>query len=78
MEKKKMKESTAEVAFLGIGLMCSRMARNLLAARYPLTVWNRNKSKADSLAAQGAIVADSAAAAVRGADAVITMLANGP
>ena len=71
-----MKQST--VAFLGVGLMGSRMARNLLAAGHRLTVWNRNKSKADSLAAQGAIVADSAAVAVNGAGTIIAMLADGP
>ena len=54
------------------------MARNLLAAGHPLTVWNRSKSKADSLAAQGAIVTNSAAEAVSGARTIITMLANGP
>ena len=58
--------------------MGSHMARNLLAAGHPLTAWNRDKSKADLLIAQGAIVADRAAAAVRGAGTVITMLANGP
>lgn len=73
-----MGQSTAQVAFLGIGLMGSRMARNLLAAGHPLTVWNRSKSKADSLAAQGAIVTNSAAEAVSGARTIITMLANGP
>lgn len=73
-----MSQTTEKIAFLGIGLMGSRMARNLLAAGHPLTAWNRDKSKADSLIAQGAIVADSAAAAVRDAGTVITMLANGP
>src|SRR5690348_9183046 len=76
--KRKMKESTAKIAFLGIGLMGSCMALNLLAAGHPITVWNRSKSKADPLATRGAIVADSAAAAVSGAGTVITMLANGP
>jgi len=73
-----MKESTGKTAFLGIGLMGSRMAGNLLAAGHALTVWNRSKFKTNSLAATGAIVANSAAAAVRDADTVITMLANGP
>lgn len=73
-----MEQSTGKVAFLGIGLMGSRMARNLLAAGHPLAVWNRNKSKTDSLAAQGATVADSAAAAVNGASTIIAMLADGP
>lgn len=73
-----MKQSTDKVAFLGIGLMGSRMTRNLLAAGHRLIVWNRSKSKAESLAAQGAIAANSAAAAVDGAGTIITMLANGP
>lgn len=73
-----MKQSTGKVAFLGTGLMGSRMARNLLTAGHRLTVWNRSKSKAESLVAQGAIAADSAAAAVDGAGTIITMLANGP
>jgi len=65
------------VAFLGIGLMGLPMARNLLKAGYPLTVWNRTRGKADQLVADGARVADSVDAAVRQAEVVITMLENG-
>jgi len=72
-----MNQSIARAAFLGIGLMGSRMARNLLAAGRPLTAWNRDRTKADSLAAHGATVAATAAEAVTGAGTVITMLANG-
>jgi 3-hydroxyisobutyrate dehydrogenase len=60
------------VAVLGTGIMGSAMARNLLAAGLPTTVWDR--SGAPDLAAAGAVVAPSAAAAVRDADVVITML----
>ena len=73
-----MNQPTGRIAFLGIGLMGSRMARNLLAAGRPLTVWNRDRTKADSFLSQGATVANTAAEAVAHADTVITMLADGP
>lgn len=73
-----MNQSIGRIAFLGVGLMGSRMARNLLAAGRSLTAWNRDKTKADSLLAQGATVANTAAEAVANASTVITMLANGP
>ncbi len=66
------------IAFLGIGLMGNHMARNLLKSGYQLTVWNRTKSKAEALAADGAVVAATAHDAVRQADYVITMLSDGP
>jgi 3-hydroxyisobutyrate dehydrogenase-like beta-hydroxyacid dehydrogenase len=68
---------TLKIALLGTGLMGLPMARRLLQAGLPLTVWNRSRAKADPLAAEGAQVADSAAQAVREADAVITMLEHG-
>ena len=41
---------TAErVAFLGLGIMGSRMARNLRKAGFDAVVWNRTRSKADEL-----------------------------
>jgi 2-hydroxy-3-oxopropionate reductase len=53
------------------------MARNLLKAGYPLTVWNRTRGKAEQLVADGARVADSVDAVVSQAEVVITMLENG-
>ena len=35
------------IALLGCGLMGSPMSRRLLAAGYPLTVWNRTRAKAE-------------------------------
>lgn len=67
-----------KVALLGTGLMGAPMSRNILAAGLGLTVWNRTRAKAEPLAEAGAVVADSAAAAVAGAEVVITMLENGP
>jgi len=62
------------VAVLGTGIMGSAMARNLLAAGLPTTVWDRSQETADRLAALGAVAAPSPAEAVREARAVITML----
>jgi len=64
------------LAFLGLGNMGMNMARNLQRAGHTLTVWNRTLSKADELRAEGAKVAPSVAEAVRGADVVITMMAD--
>jgi 2-hydroxy-3-oxopropionate reductase len=66
-----------KIAVLGTGLMGAPMARRLLAAGFPVTVWNRTPAKAEALRAAGAKVAASAAEAVRDADAIITMLDNG-
>lgn len=66
------------IAFLGIGLMGAPMAARLLAADYPVTVWNRNAAKTDPLVALGARQASAASEAVRNARIVITMLDSGP
>ncbi|MFE6064846.1 NAD(P)-dependent oxidoreductase [Streptomyces sp. NPDC056431] len=65
-----------KIAFIGLGSMGLPMARRLLDAGHPLTVWNRTAAKADALVADGAVRAASAAEAVREADVVITMLAD--
>lgn len=70
-------DNASSIAFLGTGLMGAPMARRLLGAGFAVTVWNRDRAKAEPLAADGATVADSAAAAVQRADAVVTMLSNG-
>jgi 3-hydroxyisobutyrate dehydrogenase-like beta-hydroxyacid dehydrogenase len=66
------------IGFLGIGLMGAPMARNVLKAGFPVTLWNRSRAKADALVADGALVADTPADAVREADIVVIMLENGP
>jgi 2-hydroxy-3-oxopropionate reductase len=65
------------VALLGTGRMGAPMARRLCEAGHAVTVWNRSRAKAEPLAAHGATVCDSAAAAVRGAEVVVSMLENG-
>src|ERR1700722_20778135 len=64
----------ARVAVLGTGIMGSAMARNLLAAGLPTTVWDRSAAATAPLAGAGAAVAASAPDAIRDAQVVITML----
>jgi 3-hydroxyisobutyrate dehydrogenase len=65
------------VAVLGTGKMGAGMARSLLRAGWEVRAWNRSAGRAAPLAADGALVAGTAAEAVAGADAVITMLWDG-
>lgn len=67
-------DKNTKVAFLGLGSMGAPMARRVLAAGYPLTVWNRSAARTAEFAE--ATVAESPADAVRQADVVITMLAD--
>src|SRR5665213_3657425 len=62
------------VAFLGLGAMGLPMAEHVLAAGFPLTVWNRTPGKADALRARGANVANSPRAAAQAAGVVLTCL----
>jgi 3-hydroxyisobutyrate dehydrogenase len=64
------------VAFLGLGIMGSGMARRLLDAGYPVTVYNRSADKARPLAERGATVASSPRDAAASADIVISMVAD--
>lgn len=71
-----MDSTQQKIAFLGLGSMGLPMARRLLDAGHPLTVWNRTAGKADALVADGAVRAATPADAVRDADVVVTMLAD--
>jgi 3-hydroxyisobutyrate dehydrogenase len=64
------------IAFLGLGIMGSGMARRLLAGGFPLTVFNRNPEKSKPFAAEGAGVAGSPREAAAQADVIISMLAD--
>jgi 3-hydroxyisobutyrate dehydrogenase-like beta-hydroxyacid dehydrogenase len=46
----------ASVTVLGTGIMGSAMARNLVAAGLPTTVWDRSPEATASLAAAGAVL----------------------
>jgi len=64
----------ATVAVIGAGIMGSAMTRNLVAAGLNTRVWDRSASATGPLADAGAVVAASAAEAVKDAGVVITML----
>jgi 3-hydroxyisobutyrate dehydrogenase-like beta-hydroxyacid dehydrogenase len=68
--------SIRPVAVIGLGGMGSGMAKALLDAGYPVTVYNRTASKAEPLVAAGATLAPSAAAAGAGAQVVVLSLAD--
>jgi 3-hydroxyisobutyrate dehydrogenase len=65
------------ISFLGTGIMGAPMARHLAQAGHDVTVYNRTTEKAQPLAEHGARVAEDPAAAVRGAEVVVTMLTDG-
>jgi len=52
------------------------MARRLLAAGHHVTGYNRTRAKAEALASRGLVVADSARAAVKGAEVVLSMVTD--
>ncbi|HEY3350260.1 MAG TPA: NAD(P)-dependent oxidoreductase [Thermoanaerobaculia bacterium] len=64
------------VAFLGLGAMGAPMARRILAAGLPTTVWNRNAERAAPFAALGASVARTPREAAAAAGIVCTMLSD--
>jgi 3-hydroxyisobutyrate dehydrogenase len=68
----------SRVAVLGTGIMGSGMTRSLLRAGHHVQVWNRTDDKVQPLVRDGAVAAASPAEAVKGADVVVTMLADGP
>ncbi|HWE32841.1 MAG TPA: NAD(P)-dependent oxidoreductase [Solirubrobacteraceae bacterium] len=69
-----------KVAFLGLGIMGSRMAANLARTGFDLTVWNRTRETAEAFAAEhdGVTLADTPADAAAGSELVFTMVVNGP
>jgi 2-hydroxy-3-oxopropionate reductase len=66
------------VGFVGLGIMGKPMAKNLIKAEYSVTVHDMVRPAVDELVGAGASAVDSSAAAASGADAVITMLPDGP
>jgi 3-hydroxyisobutyrate dehydrogenase len=72
-------ERPEKVAFLGLGIMGSRMAANLCRAGFEVHAWNRTRARAEELAAEhGAVVADTPAEAAAAAGIAITMVVDSP
>ena len=51
-------DRSTQIAFLGMGLMGSRMATRLIQAGFNVAVWNRTLSACDSLIDMGAVLLD--------------------
>ncbi|WP_290439816.1 NAD(P)-dependent oxidoreductase [Streptomyces sp. JHA26] len=64
------------VTIIGLGPMGRAMARTLLAAGHPVTVWNRTPGRADGVVADGATPAASPADAVTAGELVILSLTD--
>lgn len=66
------------VGLIGLGLMGRPMGLNLLKAGFPLTVWNRTASRAESLVAVGAKLAASPQEAASASDILLTIVSDPP
>jgi 3-hydroxyisobutyrate dehydrogenase len=66
------------VGFVGLGTMGAAMARNVAAAGFPLTVWNRTRDRAKALSDVGAIEARSPADVARASDVVVSCVSDTP
>lgn len=69
---------TERIGFIGLGIMGSGMAANILKAGFPLTVWNCTPERTEALAAAGAAVAATPAALAAASDIVITCVSDTP
>jgi len=67
-----------KVGFIGLGSMGLPIARHVLQAGHTVVVYNRTRSRADALKPLRPTVADSPAAAARGVDVLVTMVADDP
>jgi 3-hydroxyisobutyrate dehydrogenase len=66
------------IGFIGLGIMGRPMARNLLGAGYPVTVWSRSRPPVKELAKDGAVAASCPREVAEHSDVVITMVTDSP
>jgi 3-hydroxyisobutyrate dehydrogenase-like beta-hydroxyacid dehydrogenase len=71
-----LEKRTAQVGFIGLGLMGSRLTRRLHSAGWKVQAWNRSPQPADELRGEGIVIAASVAELVAGSDVVLSSLAN--
>ena len=67
----------ATIAFIGLGNMGGPMAANLVKSGHKVVAFDLVAASRDQARADGAAIAESAAASVKGAEVVITMLPAG-
>ena len=68
--------SAKTVGFIGTGLMGMPMAKNILAKKFKLNVWNRTPGKTQELKKKGAKVFDDIKDLVQNSKVIVSMLAN--
>ena len=68
--------SVKTVGFIGTGLMGLPMAKNILAKKFKLNVWNRTQGKTQELKKKGAKVFDDIKDLVQNSKVIVSMLAN--
>ncbi len=67
----------SDITVLGLGAMGSRMAINYAKTGHNVTVWNRTKATAETIAAaRNLTVAETPRSAAEGADFVVSMVSN--
>jgi 3-hydroxyisobutyrate dehydrogenase len=66
------------VGFIGLGIMGRPMARNLMRAGFPLTVWNRSRPGIDELVSAGAAAGESPQDVASRSDVIITIVTDSP
>jgi 3-hydroxyisobutyrate dehydrogenase-like beta-hydroxyacid dehydrogenase len=72
----KLNKLNAQVGFIGLGLMGSRLARRLHAAGWNVRAWNRSPQPAAEINKEGIAIASSVADLVADSDVILSSLAN--
>lgn len=70
----KMVKPKTKIGFIGTGVMGKSMAAHLIKAGYPVSIYTRTKSKAESLITDGAIWRDTVKKLASTVDVIITMV----
>ena len=73
---KNLKVDQIKLGFIGLGNMGSRIARRLLDHGFQVSVYDRDLTKAEDLAAKGAMVAKSVLESASTADVLLSCLTN--
>lgn len=68
--------SLSPITVVGAGVMGSAIIRALLAAGYPVSVWNRTETRAQLLAQEGAALAPRVAEAIRASPITLMCISN--
>jgi 3-hydroxyisobutyrate dehydrogenase len=73
---KRLSADQAKLGFIGLGNMGSRIAQRLLDHGYQLCVYDRDLTKVEAIAQQGAVVAENILQLARTVDVVLSCLTN--